>query len=123
VVRNALRYTREGTSVSITLKPVPGARGPEALVRVTDSGPGVPEEALDKLFRPFYRIDNARGRQTGGVGLGLSITERAVTLHGGTIRAANRPEGGLMLEIRLPLATMPPTESPTEADSMVRQQA
>jgi two-component system sensor histidine kinase CpxA len=69
-----------------------------------DSGPGVPADALEKLFRPFYRIDDARGRETGGVGLGLAITERAVSLHGGTIRAANRPQGGLMVEIRLPLA-------------------
>jgi two-component system sensor histidine kinase CpxA len=73
------------------------------VVRVTDHGQGVPQEALDKLFRPFYRLDDARGRQTGGVGLGLAITERAVRLHGGTVRAANRPQGGLMVEIRLPL--------------------
>jgi two-component system sensor histidine kinase CpxA len=73
-------------------------------VRVTDSGPGVPEEALTKLFLPFYRIDDARGRETGGVGLGLAITERAVLLHGGSVRAANRPQGGLMVEIRLPAA-------------------
>ena len=81
-------------------------QGPEAVVRVTDSGPGVPEHALDKLFRPFYRIDDARGRQTGGVGLGLAITDRAVRLHGGTIRVANRPQGGLVVEIRLPLASV-----------------
>ena len=65
-----------------------------------DSGPGVPEEELDKLFRPFYRIDDARGRKTGGVGLGLAITERAVRIHGGTVKASNRPEGGLQIEIR-----------------------
>jgi two-component system sensor histidine kinase CpxA len=73
------------------------------VVQVTDRGPGVPQESLEKLFRPFYRLDDARGRQTGGVGLGLAITERAVRLHGGSVRAANRPEGGLMVEIRLPL--------------------
>jgi two-component system sensor histidine kinase CpxA len=73
------------------------------VVQVTDFGPGVPPDALDKLFRPFYRIDDARGRQTGGVGLGLAITERAVRLHGGTVRAANRAEGGLIIEIRLPM--------------------
>jgi len=105
VVRNAVRYTESGTSVQIRLEQGLGAKGPEAVVRVTDSGPGVPEEALDKLFRPFYRIDDARGRQTGGVGLGLAITERAVALHGGTIRAVIRPQGGLMVEIRLPLAS------------------
>jgi two-component system sensor histidine kinase CpxA len=76
----------------------------EAVVRVTDAGPGVPEDALDKLFRPFYRIDDARGRQTGGVGLGLAITDRAVRLHGGTVKAVNRPQGGLIVEIRLPLS-------------------
>jgi two-component system, OmpR family, sensor histidine kinase CpxA len=110
VVRNAIRYTGEGTSVEVRLEQ--GVRlegdsvyGPEAVVRVTDSGPGVPEDALDKLFRPFYRIDDARGRQTGGVGLGLAITDRAVRLHGGTIKAANRPQGGLVVEIRLPLSS------------------
>lgn len=110
VVRNAIRYTHEGTSVEVRLEQGVGIegdrlQGPEAVVRVTDSGPGVPEHALDKLFRPFYRIDDARGRQTGGVGLGLAITDRAVRLHGGTIKVANRPQGGLVIEIRLPLAS------------------
>jgi two-component system, OmpR family, sensor histidine kinase CpxA len=118
VVRNAIRYTQEGTSVEVRLEQGVGvpkmdlpntglnekATRPEAVVRVTDSGPGVPEDALDKLFRPFYRIDDARGRQTGGVGLGLAITDRAVRLHQGTIRVSNRPQGGLMVEIRLPLS-------------------
>ena len=110
VVRNAIRYTHEGTSVQVRLEQGVGIegdslQGPEAVVRVTDSGPGVPEDALDKLFRPFYRIDDARGRQTGGVGLGLAITDRAVRLHGGTIRVANRPQGGLVVELRLPLSS------------------
>jgi two-component system sensor histidine kinase CpxA len=103
VVRNAMRHTPEGTEVEIRLARESRSGKDEAVVRVTDRGPGVPQESLDKLFRPFYRLDDARGRQTGGVGLGLAITERAVRLHGGTVRAANRPEGGLMVEIRLPL--------------------
>jgi len=106
VVRNAIRYTQPGTGVQVRLETGRGPNGSEAVVRVTDSGPGVPEEALEKLFRPFYRIDDARGRETGGVGLGLAITDRAVSLHAGTIRAANRPQGGLMVEIRLPLAAV-----------------
>jgi len=106
VVRNAVRYTQPSTTVQVRLEKGHGVRGPEAVVRVTDLGPGVPPDTLEKLFRPFYRIDDARGRETGGVGLGLAITERAVTLHGGTIRAANRPQGGLMVEIRLPLAAV-----------------
>jgi two-component system sensor histidine kinase CpxA len=103
VIRNATRHTREGTDVEVQVAQESPNGKPEAVVRVTDRGPGVPQEALEKLFRPFYRLDDARGRQTGGVGLGLAITERAVRLHGGTVRAANRPEGGLVVEIRLPL--------------------
>jgi len=104
VVRNAARYSCEGSRVQITLERGLGGAGPEAVIRILDSGPGVPEEELDKLFRPFYRIDDARGRQTGGVGLGLAITERAVRMHGGSVKASNRPEGGLQVEIRLPSA-------------------
>jgi signal transduction histidine kinase len=78
---------------------------------VSDAGPGVPEDSLDKLFRPFYRIDDARGRGTGGVGLGLAITDRAVRLHNGTVKAANRPNGGLVVEIRIPCLASLPVES------------
>ncbi len=88
VVRNATRYTRRGTTVEMRLKNESEANGPEAVVQVTDCGPGVPEEALDKMFRPFYRIDDARDRHTGGVGLGLAITQRCVLLHSGTVRAS-----------------------------------
>ena len=103
VVRNAIRYTQERSAVEIELESKQGATGPEAVLRVSDSGPGVPSDALAKLFEPFYRLDDARGRLTGGVGLGLAITERAVRFHGGKVTAFNRPEGGLRVEIRLPL--------------------
>jgi two-component system sensor histidine kinase CpxA len=105
VVRNAIRYTQEGSSVEIELTGEKRPGGAEAVLRVSDSGPGVPEDALGKLFEPFYRLDDARGRLTGGVGLGLAITERAVRFHGGKVSAFNRAEGGLMVEIRLPLST------------------
>ena len=114
VVRNAMRHTCDGTDVEIRLTKE-GVHGrDQAVVRVIDHGPGVPQESLDKLFRPFYRLDDARGRQTGGVGLGLAITDRAVRLHGGSVRAANRPEGGLMVEIRLPLELREKVEPPEE---------
>ena len=103
VVRNAIRYTQEGTSVEIDLKREVHGGISEAVLRVSDAGPGVPSDALDKLFEPFYRLDDARGRLTGGVGLGLAITERAVRFHGGKVSAFNRPGNGLMVEIRLPL--------------------
>jgi two-component system, OmpR family, sensor histidine kinase CpxA len=103
VVRNAIRYTREGTTVEIHLERIQNASGAEAVVGVADCGSGVPSDALEKLFRPFYRLDDDRGRQTGGVGLGLAITERAVRFHGGRVAAFNRAEGGLLVEIHLPL--------------------
>jgi len=103
VVRNAIRYTREGTTVEIHLKREDNSNGAEAVVSVTDCGSGVPGDALEKLFQPFYRLDDDRGRQTGGVGLGLAITERAVRFHGGRVAAFNRPQGGLLIEIHLPL--------------------
>ena len=116
VIRNAVRYTPDGTSVEVSLEQVPGIR-PEAVVRVSDQGPGVPEESLDKLFVPFYRIDDARGRQTGGVGLGLAITDRAVRLHHGTVKAHNRRGGGLSVEIRLPLAELDPDTPPAPREA------
>jgi two-component system, OmpR family, sensor histidine kinase CpxA len=108
VVRNAMRHTDEGTEVEIRLAHEFGNGKDEAVVRVLDRGPGVPQSSLDKLFRPFYRLEDARERQTGGVGLGLAITERAVRLHGGKVRAENRPDGGLMVEIRLPMEAKKP---------------
>ncbi len=114
VVRNATRHTAEGSDVEIRLAHESNNGKDEAVVRVVDRGPGVPQEALEKLFRPFYRLDDARERQTGGVGLGLAITERAVRLHGGTVRAVNRPEGGLMVEIRLPMESSLPSKGEGE---------
>lgn len=125
VVRNATRYTADGTNVQVSLKvgnreARTGSAAWEAVVHVSDSGPGVPEDALDKMFLPFYRVDDARLRGTGGVGLGLAITKRAIDLHGGTVRAENLPAGGLLVELRLPVISAaeemeetgpPPTDS------------
>jgi two-component system sensor histidine kinase CpxA len=106
VVRNATRYTAEGTTVEVRLERQQATKGEEEeiIVRVLDSGPGVPDEALPKIFEPFYRLDHARNQQTGGAGLGLSIADRAIRLHSGQLRASNRKEGGLEVEIRIPAA-------------------
>jgi two-component system sensor histidine kinase CpxA len=119
VVRNAIRYTREGSTVEIHLEKAESLAREEAVVRVTDCGDGVPPDALEKLFQPFYRLDDARGRQTGGVGLGLAITERAVRFHGGRVSATNRAEGGLAVEIHLPLM---PSNVPTHPEAVVSVQ-
>lgn len=100
VVRNGIRYTEEGTAVEVNLER-DGAG--HAVVRVRDHGPGLPEEALTEIFRPFYRSAEARDRQSGGAGIGLAITERAVLLHSGEVSAANAPDSGLVVTIRLPL--------------------
>ena len=114
VVRNALRYTPEGGRVEIEMDCVPegvqrsnGQKLPRVRLRVRDHGPGVPEDALKEIFRPFYRVADARERLTGGAGLGLAITERAVRLHGGNVTARNAPGGGLLVEIDLPEETAP----------------
>jgi two-component system sensor histidine kinase CpxA len=104
VIRNAIRYTSEDSAVEVTLRRIPGAAGnsSDAVVSIRDHGPGVPEDALENLFRPFYRVDDGRARESGGAGLGLAIADRAVRLHGGTVTAANAPDGGLIVVIRLP---------------------
>jgi signal transduction histidine kinase len=76
--------------------------GADVELRVRDHGPGVPEAALAEIFRPFTRVDEARDRASGGAGIGLAITERAVRLHGGSVAAANADGGGLCVTIRLP---------------------
>lgn len=106
VVRNALRFTPEGTAVEVALRKQNGNGDNVAVISVRDRGHGVPAESLEKIFRPFYRTEDARDRQSGGgTGLGLAITERAVRMHGGTVQAANAPEGGLSVEMRFHLSS------------------
>jgi len=109
VVRNAVHYTAEQTEVAIKLfrdSEAPQSAGKAdhelAVIVVRDHGPGVPAEVLNEIFRPFYRVDEARDREAGGVGLGLAIAERAVRLHGGNVGAANASDGGLVVTIKLP---------------------
>lgn len=105
VIRNAIAYTAEGTAVEIRLYEEIRLGSPFTVLQVRDHGPGVPEAALKSIFRPFYRLDLSRQRSTGGYGVGLAITERAVRLHGGSVTARNAVEGsGLIVEMRLPAA-------------------
>ena len=104
VVRNAVRYTDEGTEVNISLKRKHINEKEFAVLKVRDHGSGVPEEALPELFNPFYRVAESRDRSSGGMGIGLAITDRAVRLHGGEARAENASEGGLIITIELPVS-------------------
>jgi two-component system sensor histidine kinase CpxA len=103
VVRNAVSYTREGTTVDVSMS-ADGGRGGWATVSVRDYGPGVPDTALADLFEPFYRVDDGRERESGGFGIGLAIAERTVRSHGGSMRAKNHEDGGLVVTLRLPVA-------------------
>jgi len=103
VVRNAVRYTHVNTTIDIGLERIVHNSITYAEISVRDHGDGVSEANLPHLFRPFYRVSNARERQTGGAGLGLAITERVVKLHHGSITASNVPDGGLIIIMRLPI--------------------
>jgi signal transduction histidine kinase len=105
VVRNAVRYTAAGTQVEISLTAEPVSADRFVVIRVRDHGKGVPEDSIREIFRPFYRVEDDRDRKTGGTGLGLSIAARAVHLHHGTIKASNADDGGLIVEIRLPISS------------------
>ena len=99
VIRNAIRYTPPKTAVEVSM----GRNNGHVVVDVRDHGPGVPDDALPKLFTPFYRVETDRNRNSGGIGLGLSIARRAVELHKGSIRAKNASPG-LEVEMELPVS-------------------
>jgi two-component system sensor histidine kinase CpxA len=98
VIRNAIRHAPRATAVEVRLARDNG----RAVVDVRDHGPGVPEEALPRIFDAFYRVEPGRDRSSGGAGLGLSIARRAIELHHGSIRAKNA-QPGLEVEMELPI--------------------
>jgi len=97
IVRNAIHYGKDHIQVTIE------AEHDQVIVHVDDNGDGVPEEELEAIFRPFYRVSTARDRVSGGAGLGLAITQSAVRQHSGTIEATRSHLGGLKVTICLPL--------------------
>jgi signal transduction histidine kinase len=101
VVRNALFYTAPNTPVTIAIALNNSGR---VSIEIGDQGPGVPETALAHLFEPFYRVDEARARKTGGSGVGLTICQRVVALHGGSVQARNNRPHGLIVEIEIPVS-------------------
>jgi len=103
VVRNAIRHTKTNSEVEITMQRQQGASSAKAIVRVRDHGPGVPDSDLEKIFQPFYRVTLPDGSNSDGSGLGLAITDRIARTHGGSVRALNAQDGGLLVELELPL--------------------
>ena len=103
LVDNAAKYGPPGGEVRLASSNEPGDRAGRLRVEVSDDGPGIPEEDLERVFERFYRPDKARSRALGGSGLGLSIAKTIVEAHGGSVRADRRPDGGASVSILLPL--------------------
>jgi two-component system sensor histidine kinase CpxA len=103
VARNAVRHTKEGTRVEITVGSEPRDQTPLAVIAVRDHGAGVPSEEIEKLFLPFMQVGDAATRKSEGTGLGLAITKRTFELFGGSAAAANADGGGLLVTMKLPL--------------------
>jgi signal transduction histidine kinase len=95
IIENALKYG-EKAAVELTEK-----EAGVLLLKITDQGPGIPEEDLERVFEPFYRCDTARSPSASGSGLGLAVVSEIVSAHGGRISLINLPEGGLRVEIVL----------------------
>ena len=99
LVENAIKYNKEDGWVRVTLD----ADHKFFYIKVSDSGIGIPEEAQDRIFERFYRVDKARSRETGGSGLGLAITRNVVLMHKGAIKLTSREGEGSTFTIRIPL--------------------
>jgi len=102
LLRNALRHTDPDRGVLLDL--IVSKRKSRVRLEVRDFGSGVPEGEVEKIFEPFYRVQESRDRGSGGHGLGLSIAANAVHMHGGSIQASNAQDGGLIVSISLPLS-------------------
>jgi two-component system phosphate regulon sensor histidine kinase PhoR len=98
LIENAVNYSPESGRIELAAR----LDGDRVDLTVGDHGPGLPESDLARVFERFYRVDKSRSRDPGGTGLGLSIVRHLVELHGGRVRAANRPEGGAIFTISLP---------------------
>jgi two-component system sensor histidine kinase CpxA len=108
IVRNAIRYTASGSEVEIKLSETAKNGSSLAEIEVSDRGPGIPEDQLDAIFRPFYRVDYARSPNTGGFGVGLAIAERAARLQHGEVHAFARDGGGATIRMSFPaIASIP----------------
>jgi signal transduction histidine kinase len=99
LLQNGLRYTPSGGTVRIDTQHV----NQNVVIQVADSGPGIEADVLAHIFDRFYRGDKARDRERGGTGLGLTIARQLMLAHGGNLTAANRPAGGAVFSMIIPL--------------------
>ena len=98
LIENAVKYNRRGGSVSVSVH----KESNNAIVCVSDTGCGIPEECRESIFQPFFRVDKSRSRQMGGVGLGLALVHEIAVLHGGSVRAEPGNKVGTVFIVTLP---------------------
>jgi len=102
LLHNAVRFTPAGGQVTVIVKEETVDQDRWVTVEVEDGGPGIPAEDLSRIFEPFYRVDPSRSRASGGTGMGLAVVKLLVEVHGGSVRAENRPAGGSRFIVQLP---------------------
>lgn len=103
LIENAVKYNRRGGSVSVSVH----KESSDVVVRVSDTGCGIPEEYRESIFQPFFRVDKSRSRQMGGVGLGLALVHEIAVLHGGSVRAEPGNKVGTVFIVTLPAGNDP----------------
>lgn len=103
IIRNAIRFAPEQTEVAVRVSLKESEHKQLVRIVIEDQGPGVPEESLEMLFNPFYRVDDTRGQKNHGTGLGMAIAHRAVQIHESQIGAESKTSAGLRVVIELPL--------------------
>lgn len=103
LIENAVKYNRQGGSVSVSVH----KENNNAVVCVSDTGCGIPEECRESIFQPFFRVDKSRSRQMGGVGLGLALVHEIAVLHGGSVRAEPGNKSGTVFIVTLPAGNDP----------------
>lgn len=103
LIENAVKYNRRGGSVSVSVH----KESSDVVVRVSDTGCGIPEEYRESIFQPFFRVDKSRSRQMGGVGLGLALVHEIAVLHGGSVRAEPGNKSGTVFIVTLPAGDDP----------------
>ncbi len=103
LIENAVKYNRRGGSVSVSVH----KENNDVVVRVSDTGCGIPDEYRESIFQPFFRVDKSRSRQMGGVGLGLALVHEIAVLHGGSVRAESGNKPGTVFIVTLPAGDDP----------------
>ncbi len=98
LIENAIKYNKTGGTVFVSVKQA----DENVILEVADTGSGIPEDCMEHIFEPFFRVDKSRSRQMGGVGLGLALVREIALLHGGSVRAEARAEGGTVFRVVLP---------------------